>query len=137
MVSQHEIDFISMELSEWKKQTSNLANEIHILQGKYDARGKSLNKLWEKNKGLRKEIVTLQKFCGRLTLDLAKLQLENRLIIPAETGADTQILVRDLLKQLINESGYDLQFKVLQVRYPTKRVRTKPTLTITGKQIKK
>ena len=88
-------------------------------------------------KEIRKEIVTLQKFCGRLTLDLAKLQLENRLIIPAETGAGTQILVRDLLMQMINESGYDLQFKVLQMRYPTKRVQTKPALTVTGKQIRK
>lgn len=92
-----------------------------------------MNKLWEKGKELRKELVTLQKFCGSLTLNLSKLQLENRLIIPAETGAGTQILIRDLVMQLINESGYDLQFKVLQMRYPTKRTR-KPTPT--GKEIK-
>lgn len=131
MVSQKEVDFISMELSEWKKQTSNLANEIHILQGKYETRGKALNKLWEKGKELRKEIVTLQKFCGRLTLDLAKLQLENRLMIPAKNKdlPGMQILVRDLVRQLISESGYELEFKVLQKK-------TIPTLTMSGKVIK-
>lgn len=126
MVSQKEVDILQMELSEWKKQTSNLANEIHILQSKYETRGKALNKLWEKGKGLRKEIVTLQKFCGQLTLTTSRLALENRLIIPSKQSdiPGTQILVRDLLKQLINESGYDLQFRVLQIRYPTKQKRT-------------
>ena len=128
MVSQQEVDFMSLKIEALEKESVSLNK-------KYHERGKALNKLWEKGKEIRKEIVTLQKFCGRLTLDLAKLQLENRLIIPAETGAGTQILVRDLLMQLINESGYDLQFKVLQVRYPTKRVRNKPALTITGKQV--
>lgn len=129
MVSQQVVDFMSLKIEALEKGWAKLNNN-------YNARGKSLNKLWEKSKELRKEIVTLQKFCGSLTLDLAKLQLENRLIIPAETGAGTQILVRDLLKQLINESGYDLQFKVLQIRYPTKQ-RRKLALTINGKQIKK
>ncbi len=128
MVSQHEVDFMNMKIEALEKESAR----IHV---SFDARGKALNKLWEKGKELRKEIVTLQKFCGRLTLDLAKLQLENRLIIPAEIGASTQIMVRDLLMQLINESGYNLQFKVLQMRHPTKPKR-KPTLTITGKQIK-
>lgn len=132
MVSQQEVDFMNMKIEALEKGWAKLNNG-------YNARGKSLNKLWEKNKELRKEIVTLQKFCGRLTLDLAKLQLENRLIIPAKTGIGTQILVRDLLKQLIDESGFDLEFKALQIRYPTKlvKVRTKPKLTIAGKQIKK
>ncbi|MBA7532434.1 hypothetical protein ES705_24660 [subsurface metagenome] len=112
MVSQHEVDFMNMKIKALEKESV-------ALNKKYEGRGKSLNKLWEKYKELKKEIVTLQKYCGKLTFDLSKLQLENRLIIPAETGAGTQILVRDLLRQLINESGYDLQFKVLQKRYPT------------------
>ena len=40
-----------------------------------------------------------------------------------------QILVRDLVKQLISESGYELEFKVLQKK-------EKPTLTVSGKVIK-
>jgi hypothetical protein len=112
MVSQQVVDFMQMKIEALEKGWAKLNNN-------HNARGKSLNKLWEKNKELKKEIVTLQKYCGKLTFDLSKLQLENRLIIPAETGAGTQILVRDLLRQLINESGYDLQFKVLQMRYPT------------------
>lgn len=137
MVSQQEVDFISMELSEWKKQTLNLEAELQTLQGKYETRGKALNKLWEKGKELKKEVVTLQKFCGQVTLNMAKIALENRLIIPSHLDdiPGTQILVRDLLKQLINESGYDLQFKVLQSR-PAKRIRTKLALKISGKQIK-
>jgi len=125
MVSRKEVDFMNMKIEALEK-------EVRSLNKKYEGRGKSLNKLWEKYKELKKEIVTLQKYCGKITFDLSKLQLENRLIIPAETGAGTQILVRDLLKQLINESGYDLQFKVLQIRYPTKS-----GLTITGEETKK
>ena len=131
MVSQKEVDFLQMELSSWKQQTSTLAKELHILEKKYRGRGKSLNKLWEKGKGLKKEIVTLQKYCGKLTLDLAKLQLENRIIVTSATrqiGCEPkQFLVRDIVRQFINEAGYDLEFNVLQ---------KKISLTMTGKQIK-
>ena len=134
MVSQKDIDFLQMEIDAWKRQTSELVKLINTNESKYKERGKSLNKLWEKGKEIRKEIVTLQKYCGKLTFDLSKLQLENRLIIPARQKdcPGTQILVRDLLKQLINESGYELEFKVLQIKYPTT-----PDLTISGKEIKK
>jgi len=137
MVSQHEVDVIQMELSCQKKRIEELekmTNALNLItHKKYKEHGKSLNKMWEKGKELRKEISTLQRYCGKLTFDLAKLQLENRLIIPARQKdcPGTQILVRDLLKQLINESGYDLEFKVLQMRYPTK-----PDLKVTGKEIK-
>lgn len=134
MVSQQEVDFLSMKIEALEKESAR----VHI---NLDNRAKSLNKLWEKNKELKKELVTLQKLGDQVTAHIKRLTLENRLIIPSHLGdvPGTQILVRDLLKQLINESGYDLQFKVLQLRYPTKRVRTrttKPDLTITGKQIK-
>ena len=123
MVSQQEVDFMSMKIKALEKESVSLNK-------KYRERGKSLNKLWEKDKELRKEIVTLQKYCGKLTFDLSKLHLENRLIIPARQKdcPGTQILVRDLIKQLINESGYELEFKVLQ---------KKVFLTMTGKEIKK
>ena len=121
MVSQQEVDFMSMKIKALEKESVSLNK-------KYRERGKSLNKLWEKDKELRKEIVTLQKYCGKLTFDLSKLHLENRLIIPARQKdcPGTQILVRDLMKQLINESGYELEFKVLQ---------KKAFLTMTGKEI--
>lgn len=109
MVSQQEVDFMNMKIEALEKESVSINK-------KYRERGKSLNKLWEKDKELKKEIVTLQKYCGKLTFDLSKLHLENRLIIPARQKdcPGTQILVRDLLKQLINDSGYDLEFKVLQ-----------------------
>ena len=123
MVSQQEVDFMSMKIDALEKESVSLNK-------KYRERGRSLNKLWEKDKELKKEITTLQKYCGKLTFDLSKLHLENRLIIPArqKNCPGTQILVRDLIKQLINESGYELEFKVLQ---------KKTFLTMTGKEIKK
>ena len=123
MVSQQEVDFMSMKIDALEKESVSLNK-------KYRERGRSLNKLWEKDKELKKEITTLQKYCGKLTFDLSKLHLENRLIIPARQKdcPGTQILVRDLMKQLINESGYELEFKVLQ---------KKTFLTMTGKEIKK
>ena len=123
LVSQNEVDFM-------KVQIDALEKESIVLRKKYEERGKALNKLWEKGKELRKEIATLQKFCGKMTYDIARLHLENRLIIPARQKdcPGTQILVRDIVRQLINESGYDLEFKVLQ---------KKTSLTITGKEIKK
>ena len=124
MVSQNEVDFLKMRIDALEKESVSLNK-------KYRERGKSLNKLWEKSKELKKEIVTLQKFCGKLTFDLSKLQLENRIIVPSETkqiGCEAkQFLVRDIVRQLINESGYDLEFNVLQ---------KKMSLTMTGKQIK-
>ncbi len=125
MVSQHEVDFMNMKIDALEKESVSINK-------KYQERGKALNKLWEKGKELRKEISTLQKFCGRITLDLARLQLENRIIVTSATqqiGCEPkQFLVRDIVRQLINESGYDLEFKVLQ---------KKAFLTITGKEIKK
>jgi len=124
MVSQHEVDFMNMKIDALEKESV-------ALNKKYRERGKSLNKLWEKNKDLKKEIVTLQKYCGKLTFDLSKLQLENRIIVPSETrqiGCEPkQFLVRDIVRQLINEAGYDLEFNVLQ---------KKVSLTMTGKEIK-
>lgn len=129
MVSQQEVDFMQMKIDALEKGWAKINNN-------YNARGKSLNKLWEKNKELKKEIVTLQKYCGKLTFDLSKLHLENRLIIPARQKdcPGTQILVRDLLKQLIDESGYDLQFKVLQMRYPTMELGKQVGLSEEGKK---
>jgi len=113
MVSQHEIDFMNMKIEALEKGWAKLNNN-------YNARGKSLNKLWEKYKELRKEIATLQKFCGRITLDLAKLHLENRIIVKPQTeniGCEVkQFLVRDIVRQLINEAGFDLEFNVLQLK---------------------
>jgi len=118
MVSQHEVDFMRMEIDSWKQQTSKLAKLVNTIESKYEARGKSLNKLWEKGNELRKEIVTLKNFCGRITLNLARLELENRIIVKPQTeqiGCEPkQFLVRDIVRQLINESGYDLEFNVLQ-----------------------
>jgi len=128
MVSQKEVDFMKIEIESWKQQTSELAKLINTNESKYKARGKSLNKLWEKSNELKKEVATLKNFCGQVTLNLARLELENRIIV---TPANYQIgcepkrfLVRDIVRQLINESGYDLEFKVLQ---------KKDSLTITGK----
>ena len=136
MVSQNEVDFLQIEVSEWKQRTAELAKALNILESNHKERGKALNKLWEKGKELRKEIATLQKFCGKLTYNISRLQLENRLIIPAAAkiiGCENkQFLVKDIVRQLINESGYDLEFKVLQPKFPTK-----PDLTISGIEIKK
>jgi len=129
MVSQNEVDFMNMKIDALEK-------EAVALNKQNKERGKALNKLWEKSKELRKEVATLQKFCGKLTYDISRLHLENRIIIPPATkqiGCEPkQFLVRDIVRQLINESGYDLEFKVLQMKCPTK-----PDLTITGKEIKK
>jgi len=129
MVSQNEIDFMNMKIEALEKESGSLNK-------KYQERGKALNKLWEKRKELQKDIVKLKELCGRLVLDVSKLYLENRIMIPAAAkiiGCENkQFLVKDLLQQLINESGYNLEFKVLQIKYPTK-----PDLTITGEEIKK
>ena len=131
MVKQHEIDFLQMEIQEWKQRTAELAKALNISESNQKERGKALYKLWEKGKELRKEIATLQKFCGKLTYDISRLHLENRIIIPPATkqvGCENkQFLVRDIVRQLINESGYDLEFKILQKQ---------PSLIVTGKQIK-
>ena len=136
MVKQHEIDFLQMEISEWKHRTAELAKALNISESNQKERGKALNKLWEKGKELRKEVAILQKFCGKLTYDISRLHLENRIIIPSAArliGCENkQFLVKDIVRQLINESGYDLEFKVLQMKYPTK-----PDLTISGIEIKK
>lgn len=123
---------IELELSCQKKRIDELEKSAIALNKKYVDRGKSLNKLWERGKQLIKDIVELKKYCGKLTYDISVLHLENRIIIPPATKQiecqAKQFLVRDILRQLINESGYDLEFKVLQMRYPTK-----PDLTIKGK----
>lgn len=116
MVSQHEIDFMNMKIEALEKGWAKINKN-------YNARGKALNKLWEKYKELKKEIVTLQKYCGKLTFDLSKLQLENRIIVTSANKQidcqDKQFLVRDIVRQLINEAGYDLEFKLLQKKvYP-------------------
>jgi len=136
MVSQKEVDFMSMEIDAWKQQTATLVKLVNTTESKYEARGKSLNKLWERGKELQKEVATLQKFCGRITLNLAKLELENRIIvIPAnkQIGCEPkQFLVRDIVRQLINVTGYDLEFNVLQKKFfgPV-------NLAMTGEEIKK
>ena len=124
MVSQHEVDFMNMKIEQLEKAWAKLNKS-------YNARGKSLNKLWERNKDLKKQIVIIQKALGSVAFNIGKLETENRLIIPAKNKdlPGMQILVRDLVKQLIAESGYDLEFKVLS-KYPTK------PLTMTGKEIK-
>jgi predicted HTH domain antitoxin len=113
MVSQNEVDFMNMKIEALEKESVSLNK-------RYEGRGKSLNKLWEKDKELRKEIVTLQKYCGKLTFDLSKLQLENRIIVPSATKQidcpDKQFLVRDIVRQLINKAGFDLEFNVLQLK---------------------
>lgn len=130
MVSQHEIDFMNMKIEALEKNAVSLDK-------KYRERGKSLSKLWEKSKELKKEITTLQKYCGKLTFDLSKLHLENRIIVTSaneKIGCEPkQFLVRDIVRQLINVSGYDLEFNVLQ-----KKIFAGPVdLTLTGKEIKK
>lgn len=123
MVSQNEVDFMKMQIDALEKESI-------ALRKKYEERGKALNKLWEKGKELRKEIATLQKFCGKMTYDIARLHLENRIIVTSaneKIGCEPkQFLVRDIVRQLINESGYDLEFNVLQ---------KKVYLTMTGKEI--
>lgn len=124
MVSQHEVDFMNMKIEQLEKAWAKINKN-------YDARGKALNKLWEKNKDLKKQIVTIQKALGSIYFNIGKLETENRLIIPAKNKdlPGMQILVRDLVKQLISESGYELEFKVLQKKET-------PTLTVSGKEIK-
>lgn len=122
MVSQHEVDFMNIKIEQLEKAWIKLNKS-------YNARGKSLNKLWERNKDLKKQIVIIQKALGSVAFNIGKLETENRLIIPAKNKdlPGMQILVRDLVKQLIVESGYDLEFKVLH---------RKEVLTMTGKEIK-
>lgn len=122
MVSQKEVDILQMELS-------SLRSAGRILEAKFADRGKALNKLWEKNKDLNKQIVTIQKALGSVAFNIGKLETENRLIVPARNKdlPGMQILVRDLVRQLISESGYELEFKVLN---------KKETITVSGKILK-
>lgn len=124
MVSQKEVDILQRELS-------SLRSAGRILEAKFADRGKALNKLWEKNKDLNRHIVTIQKALGNVAFNIGKLETENRLIIPAKNKdlPGMQILVRDLVRQLISESGYELEFKVLQKKGT-------PTLTVSGKILK-
>lgn len=109
MVSQQEVDILSRKIEILEKESAR----VHI---NYDARSKALNKLWEKNKELKGQIVTIQKALGNVAFNIGKLETENRLIVPAKNKdlPGMQILVRDLVRQLIAESGYELEFKVLQ-----------------------
>ena len=125
MVSQNEIDFMNMKIEALEKESVSLNK-------KYQQRGKALNKLWEKREELVKEIAKLKEFCGKLTYDISRIHLENRIVIPSAAklvGCENkQFLVKDIVRQLINESGYDLEFKVLQ---------PKIALTIAGEETKK
>ena len=129
MVSQQEVDFMSMKIEALEKESVSLNK-------KYQERGKSLNKLWEKRLELVKDLAKLKEIYGKLTYDFSQLYLENRIMIPSAArivGCENkQFLVKDIVRQLINESGYDLEFKVLQMKFPTK-----PALTVTGQEIKK
>ena len=129
MVSQQEVDFMSMKIEALEKESVSLNK-------KYQERGKSLNKLWEKRLELVKDLAKLKEIYGKLTYDFSQLYLENRIMIPSAAkivGCENkQFLVKDIVRQLIKESGYDLEFKILQPKFPTK-----PALTITGEEIKK
>lgn len=116
MIRQKEMDFVRREVLTQKQTIDALAKIVVTLEKQNRERSKSLNKLWEKGKELAKEIVRLKEFCGKLTYDISRLHLENRIIVSARQKdcPDTQILVRDLIKQLINESGYNLEWRVLQ-----------------------
>ena len=117
---------------EMKKEIVSL-NALVITFEKYKKeRDKAINGLWEERKELVKEIAELKEIYGKLTYDFSKLYLENRIMISSAAriiGCENkQFLVKDIVRQLINESGYDLEFKVLQ---------KKDSLTMTGKEIKK
>lgn len=113
MVSQEEVNLMKLRIDELEKATI-------ALDKRYKERGKALNKLWEKGKELRKEIVELKKYCGRLTYDISVLHLENRIIVKPQNeqiGCEVkQFLVRDIVRQLINKAGFDLEFNVLQLK---------------------
>ena len=110
MVSQNEIDFMNMKIEALEKESVSLNK-------KYQQRGKALNKLWEKREELVKEIAKLKEFCGKLTYDISRIHLENRITVPpALKGTyiqNKQFLVKDILMQLLNET-HSLEFNVLQ-----------------------
>jgi len=137
VVKQHEVDRIEAELAQYKSNVDTLVKVMEKFRTNQKERGKSLNRLWEECKKLRKEIVTLQKYCGKLTYDLSVLQLENRITIPSEFNKPVAFLVSDILKQLVDKSGYRLECDLLKIKYPTAKKEVKPSLTITGKEIKK
>jgi len=137
MGNQNQVDRIEMELYTYKNNVDTLVKVMETYRKNQKERGKSLNRLWEECKKLRKEIVTLQKYCGKLTYDLSVLQLENRINIRSATNPEKQFLVKEILKQLVEESGYDLEYKLLR-KYPTEKKELKPVnLTIIGKEVKK
>ena len=125
MVSQHEVDFMNIKIEQLEKTWAKLNKN-------YNARGKSINKLWEKNKELKKQIVTIQKALGNVAFNLGKLETENRIIVhpTSELGEPKKVLVKDIVAQLVEASGYDLEFSVLNIKP------TKPELTITRQEIK-
>ena len=117
MVNQEQINSVRREVLTQKQTIDALAKIVITLEKQNKERGKSLNKLWEKGKGLMKDIIELKKYCGKLTYNISVLQLENRIIVPpAAKGImcqNKQFLVKDILMQLINES-HNLEFNVLQ-----------------------
>ena len=132
MVKQYDIDKLEMEYAVQLQKYEELSKVVATLQSRQKERGKSLNRLWEETKKLRKEIVTLQKYCGKLTYDLSVLQLENRInIASANDFKLTPFLVKDILRQLVDKSGYYLGYDLLKPKHPA------PSLTISGKEIKK
>jgi len=132
VVKQHEVDRIEAELAQYKSNVDTLVKVMEKFRTNQKEHGKSLNRLWEEKEKLRKEIVTLQKYCGKLTYNLSVLQLENRISIASANDFKlTPFLVKDILRQLIDKSGYHLECDLLKTKYPT------PALAISGKEIKK
>jgi hypothetical protein len=116
VVNQEQINSVRREALTQKQTIDALAKIVITLEKQNKERGKSLNKLWEKGKQLMKDIVEIKKYCGKLTYDVARLHLENRIIISTRViGCENkQFLVKDIVRQLINESDFDLEFKILQ-----------------------
>ena len=136
MVKQEDIESIEREMSTQRQTIDALAKIVGALEKQNKEKGKALHKLWEKRQELVKEIAKIKEIYGKLTYDFSRLYLENRIMIPSAAriiGCENkQFLVKDIVRQLINESGYDLEFKVLQ-----KKSFGPVDLTITGKEIKK
>lgn len=80
MVSREELNSLKREILTQKQTIDVLARIVTTLEKQNKERGKSLNKLWEKGKDLTKEIVRLKEFYGKLTYDVSRLHLENRII---------------------------------------------------------